>query len=73
MSLKEFTGSREQVITEGEFLPIVEKAASHLLELRVIVRTGAGTQWSRRFVSVHGRPTRRALVALLRWSGRLPR
>ncbi|MEN8149960.1 MAG: HPr family phosphocarrier protein [Planctomycetota bacterium] len=52
MSLKEFTGSREQVITEGEFLPIVEVAASHLLELRVIVRTGAGKEWSRRFVSV---------------------
>ena len=52
MTLKEFTGSREKVITEGEFLPILEKAAMHLLELREIVRTGAGKEWSRRFVSV---------------------
>jgi len=52
MSLKEFAGSREKVITEGEFLPILEKAASHLLELREIVRTGAGKEGSRRFVSV---------------------
>jgi len=52
MTLKEFTGSRERVITEGEFLPVVEKAASHMLELRDIVRTGAGKEWSRRFVSL---------------------
>jgi len=61
MTLKDVThsGSREKVITEEEFLPVLEQAASHLLELREVVRTGAGKEWSRRFVShmireVHG-------------------
>jgi phosphotransferase system HPr-like phosphotransfer protein len=53
MALKDaaFTGSRERVIPEEAFLPIVEKAAAGLLALRDKVQAGGDREWSRSFVS----------------------
>lgn len=46
-----FSGSREQVISEEAFRPILETAAEGLLELRHQVEKGVGREWSRHFVS----------------------
>ncbi|MHC4470478.1 MAG: HPr family phosphocarrier protein [Planctomycetota bacterium] len=53
MTLKDaaFTGSRERVIPEEAFLPVVEKAAAGLLALRKKVEAGGDREWSRSFVS----------------------
>jgi len=61
MTLKDtaFTGSREQIVHEEDFLPVVGRASMGLLRLREKVFSGSGTEWSRRFVSrllkdIHG-------------------
>ncbi len=46
-----FSGSREQIVTEEEFLLLLEEAASGVLALREKVRAGAGKEWRRRLVS----------------------
>ncbi len=46
-----FAGSREKVISEVAFLPLVEEAAAGLLALREEVRHGESREWQRRFVS----------------------
>ena len=53
MSVKDaiFTGSREQVIPEEAFLPLLEEAARGLLALREKIHTGVEREWSRRFIS----------------------
>ncbi len=53
MSVKDaiFTGSREQVIPEAAFLPILEEAAGGLLALRDKIDFGGEREWSRRFIS----------------------
>ena len=53
MTLKDtaFTGSREQVVPEDDFLPVVGRASMGVLRLREKVFAGSGTEWSRQFVS----------------------
>lgn len=53
MSVKDaiFTGSREQVIPEAAFLPMLEGAARGVLALRASIERGEELEWSRRFIS----------------------
>jgi phosphotransferase system HPr-like phosphotransfer protein len=53
MSVKDaiFTGSREQVIPEEAFLPLLEEGARGLLALRGKIASGVEREWSRRFIS----------------------
>jgi phosphotransferase system HPr-like phosphotransfer protein len=53
MSVKDapFTGSREQVIPEEAFLPVLEEAAAGLLSVREKISSGEDREWSRRFIS----------------------
>ncbi len=53
MSVKDaiFTGSREQVIPEEVFLPILEEGAAGLLSLRGKIELGGEREWSRLLIS----------------------
>jgi phosphotransferase system HPr-like phosphotransfer protein len=46
-----YTGSREQVITEEDFLLLLEEAAAGLLSLRGWLKDDEAPEWGRRFVS----------------------
>jgi phosphotransferase system HPr-like phosphotransfer protein len=53
MSVKDviFTGSREQVIPEEAFLPMLSESAGGLLALRDKIELGGAREWSRLFIS----------------------